>query len=70
MTDLELLFSRQPPYSDDDLRKIITHFREQRARYLAGGAKPRKGTTEKAASIDLAEIGLEEPKPLPEIKLL
>lgn len=70
MNDLEELFNRQPPYSDDDLSRIVEHFRRSRAQYLAG-EKPKKSTGPKAATLDLAELGLAEaPKPETKLKLL
>lgn len=61
MNDLEELFNRQPPYSPDELSRIVTHFREVRAQFLAGG-KPKKSTGPKADKIDLDKLGLGSPK--------
>jgi len=61
MNDLEELFNRQPPYSDDDLTKIIAHFREVRAQF-ASGVKPKKSTGAKVDKLDLGSIGLGSPK--------
>ncbi len=55
--DLETLFNRQPPYSEDEMRQVIAHFRETRAQY-ASGAKPKKSTGAKQDKIDLDDIGL------------
>lgn len=62
MSDLNELFNRQPPYSEDDITQIITHYREARASYLSG-VKPEKATPggpKKKAS--LAALGLAKPK--------
>jgi hypothetical protein len=68
--DLEELFSRQPPYSDDDLRQIIAKMRELRAQYESG-TKPKKSTGPKEKSVDLEALGLRAPpKPIGKIKLL
>lgn len=70
MNDLEELFNRQPPYSDDDLAKIITHFREARAQHLQG-IKPKKPTGPKATSVNLEALGLKTPEaPKGKLKLL
>ena len=59
--DLEELFNRQPPYSEDDLSRIIAHFRETRAQYLVGG-RPKKSTGAKDEKINLDDLGLASPK--------
>lgn len=61
MNDLEELFNRQPPYSEEDLQRIIAHFRETRAQF-ASGAKPKKSNGPKADKIDLDSLGLGSPK--------
>jgi hypothetical protein len=68
MNDLEDLFNRQPPLSEDDLAKIIAHMREQRTIFDAGG-KPQKVTGPKAGAVDLTALGLAKPKPAFGIKL-
>jgi hypothetical protein len=60
--DLEELFNRQPPLSEDDLKKIITHMREWRARADAG-EKASKAVGEKKAAVDLSALGLGKAKP-------
>lgn len=68
--DLEELFNRQPPYSPDDLSRIVAHFRTARAQY-ASGVKPSKSTGPKSATLDLAELGLDAPaEPQTKLKLL
>jgi hypothetical protein len=61
MNDLEELFNRQPPLSEEDLSRIIAHYREQRAIFDAGG-KPAKAVGPKAGAVDLAGLGLAKPK--------
>lgn len=68
MNDLEELFNRQPPLSEEDLVKIITHMREQRATFDAGG-KPQKVSGPKAGAVNLESLGLSKPKPAFGIKL-
>lgn len=62
MNDLEELFNRQPPYSDADLDRIITHMREARANYEAG-VKPKKEKGEQQKAVNLSALGLAKPKP-------
>lgn len=70
MNDLEILFNRQPPYTDEDLAKIITHFRELRAQH-ASGIKPKKDTGPKSATVNLEALGLKKPEaPKGKLKLL
>lgn len=64
INDLELLFAKQPPYSEDDLRKVIAFYREQRAMYAAGG-KPAKSGAPKIESADLEALGLAPAKKPP-----
>lgn len=61
MNDLEELFNRQPPYSESDRARVITHYREQRAQY-AGGIRPKKDSGPKAAAVDMVALGLSKPK--------
>ena len=59
--DLDELFRRQPPYSEDEVNKIIAHMREARARYLAG----EKNSKEKPTMVNkpgLQALGLAKPK--------
>lgn len=67
MTDLDELFNRQPPYSEDEIVKIIAHFREARASYLSG-VKPEKVTGPKK-KVDLAALGLSKAKPVGKLDL-
>ena len=70
MNDLEELFNRQPPYSDEDITKLITHYREARAQHLSG-VKVKKPTGPKATTVDLEELGLKAPAaPEGKVKLL
>lgn len=62
MNDLEELFNRQPPLSDADLSKIISHYREQRANFESG-VKAAKAVGEKKAAVDLSALGLKKDKP-------
>lgn len=59
--DLEDLFNRQPPLSEEDLSKIISHMRQQRANFEAG-VKATKSSAPKGKSVDLAGMGLVTPK--------
>lgn len=62
MNDLEDLFSKQPPFTDDELAKVISHMRELRAAHESG-TKLKKHEGPKAKSIDLSALGLSAPKP-------
>lgn len=62
--DLEALFAKHPPYSEEDLKKVIAYYREQRAQY-ASGAKPTKSGAPKIESADLEALGLAAPKAPP-----
>jgi hypothetical protein len=58
--DLEELFSRQPPYSPDELRRVIAHFREVRTQFIAG-VKPKKEKPQ-GKVLSMEELGLAAPK--------
>lgn len=68
MNDLEELFNREPPFSEDDLKKVIAHYRETRQTFLTGG-KPKRTETAKETKLDLSSIGLAAPKPVQKISL-
>lgn len=61
MNDIEDVFNAQPPLSEEQLRKLITYFRENRAN-VAAGYKAAKETVEKSAVLDLSALGI-KPKP-------
>lgn len=60
MNDLEELFAKQPPLSEEDLTKLIAAYREQRAN-VEKGYKAAKDIV-KATSLDLNKLGLVKPK--------
>lgn len=60
MNDLEDLFAKQPPLSEEDLTKLIAAYREQRAN-VEKGYKAAKEIV-KATSLDLGKLGLAKPK--------
>lgn len=60
-SDLEELFNRQPPYSEEGLKRVVVHYRETRAQY-ASGVKPKKAGVEKSDKVDLDALGLAAPK--------
>lgn len=65
LTDLEVLFNRAPPYSDDELDKIISVCRDQRA-LVATGKRPTKDKgpqKEMEGSKLLDQLGLGAKKP-------
>jgi hypothetical protein len=62
MNDLEELFNKQPPLSEEDLTRLISAYREQRAN-VEKGYKAAKAVTEKVAAVDLSKLGLSKPKP-------
>lgn len=57
--DLEDLFSKQPPYTDEDLDRIITKMRELRIQY-EGGMRPKKVVGPKIEQVDLVKLGLKK----------
>lgn len=64
--DLEALFAKHPPYSEEDLKKVIAYFRDERARF-ASGAKPTKSGAPKIedAASAMEALGLAAPKAPP-----
>jgi hypothetical protein len=66
--DLEELFNRQPPYTDEELDKIIAYMRDQRTAYDRG-EKPKKATGLKTKAVDLTLLGLAKPKEVKDIEL-
>ncbi len=60
MNDLEELFAKQPPLSEEGLTRLIAAYREQRAN-VEKGYKAAKDIV-KATSLDLGKLGLAKPK--------
>lgn len=68
--DLETLLSTDPLSLTKDpaqLDRVIAYFREWRQQ-VAAGAKPKKHSTD-SGEVDLVELGLSQPKPMPKLTL-
>ena len=58
MSDIARLFSTRPQdHTDDDIRRIIEHFRTQRASFATPAPKSKPAAAKKS-SIDLSDLDL------------
>lgn len=60
--DLDELFNRQPPYTEEEVNKIIAHMRERRAAYLAGDKQLKEAVAKGGGKLSLEALGLGKKK--------
>lgn len=57
-TTLAQVFSKPPPYTEEELTLVIARFRESRAQFVTQGKAP-KAVKAKAAKPDLSNLDIE-----------
>lgn len=56
-TTLAQIFSKQPPYTDEELSTVIGEYRAKRTAYLTG-AKTKPAKAAKGTPVDLEDLAL------------
>lgn len=60
--DLAELFNRQPPYTEEEVNKIILHMRERRSAYLQGDKQLKEAVAKTGGKLSLEALGLQKKK--------
>lgn len=60
-TDIALVFARDPlEHTDEDITKIIEHYREKRKLFKLGGEKPPAKLTKREAEVKSSGLSLKD----------